>query len=140
MFCTNCGKETPEGTAVCPNCGKAISQPAAAIPAATAKKFCRNCGAMMEGGATVCPACGASQMGAAPAGVPPGGGKDFLTALLLCIFVGWIGAHRFYTGHTGIGIVQALTLGGCGIWALIDLIMIATGSYRDANGYPLVKH
>lgn len=66
--------------------------------------------------------------------------KQWLTALLLCLFLGALGGHRFYTGHTGIGIVQLLTLGGCGIWALIDLVMIATGSFTDANGQPLAKN
>jgi TM2 domain-containing membrane protein YozV len=65
--------------------------------------------------------------------------KDWLTTLLLCIFLGWLGVHRFYTGHIVIGVIQLLTVGGCGIWALIDLIMIITDSYRDSNGLPLVK-
>ena len=65
--------------------------------------------------------------------------RDFLTTLLLAIFVGGFGVHRFYTGHTGIGIAQLLTLGGCGIWTIIDIIMIATGSFKDAQGQPLLK-
>ena len=65
--------------------------------------------------------------------------KDWLITLLLCIFVGGLGIHRFYTGHIGIGIVQLLTLGGCGIWTLIDLIMIVTDKYTDAQGQPLLK-
>ncbi len=65
--------------------------------------------------------------------------KDWLTTLLLCLFAGALGVHRFYTGHTGIGIAQLLTLGGCGIWSLIDLITIITGSYTDAEGRPLQK-
>ena len=65
--------------------------------------------------------------------------KDWTTTLLLCIFLGWLGVHRFYTGHIVIGIVQLLTAGGCGIWVLIDFIMILTDSYRDSNGFPLVR-
>jgi len=65
--------------------------------------------------------------------------KDWLTALLLCIFLGGFGAHRFYTGHTGTGVVQLLTLGGCAVWAIIDLVQIITGNFRDANGQPLLK-
>ncbi len=65
--------------------------------------------------------------------------KDWLTALLLCFFLGMFGAHRFYTGRITTGIVMALTLGGCGLWILIDLAMIIVGSYRDSNGLPLLK-
>jgi TM2 domain-containing membrane protein YozV len=65
--------------------------------------------------------------------------KDWLTTLLLCIFLGFLGVHRFYTGHIVVGLIQLFTFGGCGIWWLIDLIMIATGSFTDSNGLPLLK-
>jgi hypothetical protein len=65
--------------------------------------------------------------------------KDWLITLLLCLFVGWLGIHRFYTGHILIGVIQLLTFGGCGVWMLVDLILIVTDNYKDANGYPLVK-
>ncbi len=65
--------------------------------------------------------------------------KDWMTTLLLAIFLGGLGVHRFYTGYTGIGIAQLLTGGGCGIWAIIDIIQIATGKFVDANGQPLLK-
>lgn len=64
----------------------------------------------------------------------PEGGKSQLVALLLAIFAGGLGIHRFYLGYTGIGIIQLLTAGGCGIWALIDAIMIATGDLKPKNG------
>ena len=60
--------------------------------------------------------------------------KDWLVTLLLCIFLGGIGAHRFYAGKIGTGILQLITVGGCGIWALIDLIMIITGKFEDKDG------
>jgi TM2 domain-containing membrane protein YozV len=62
------------------------------------------------------------------------GGKSQLVALILVIFVGVLGIHRFYLGYTGIGILQLLTGGGCGIWALIDLIRIATGDLKPKDG------
>ena len=69
----------------------------------------------------------------------PGQQKDWLTTLLFCIFLGGLGGHRVYTGYTGIGVAQLLTLGGCGIWAIIDLINIITGKFVDANGQALLK-
>lgn len=64
------------------------------------------------------------------------GQKSQLVALLLAILVGALGIHRFYLGYTAIGIVQLLTLGGCGVWALIDLIRIAMGDLGPADGRP----
>ncbi|MBT5738970.1 MAG: TM2 domain-containing protein [Planctomycetes bacterium] len=65
--------------------------------------------------------------------------KDFVPTVLLCIFLGGLGVHRFYVGKVGTGLLMLFTLGGFGIWALIDLIMIVTGSFRDADGL-LVKN
>ena len=63
--------------------------------------------------------------------------KDWLTTLLLCIFLGGLGVHRFYAGKIGTGILQLITVGGCGIWTLVDLIMIITGSFTDKDGNPI---
>ena len=64
----------------------------------------------------------------------PGEGKSQLIALILCIFVGVLGIHRFYLGYTMEGVVQLLTAGGCGIWTLIDLVRIITGDLKPKDG------
>ena len=55
--------------------------------------------------------------------------KNWLITLLLSIFLGYLGIHRFYAGKIGTGILQLITGGGFGIWALIDIIVIATGNF-----------
>jgi TM2 domain-containing membrane protein YozV/ribosomal protein L40E len=103
------------------------------------EKYCAECGALIKSKAEICPNCGVRQL------------KQFnisnedkseqrnrwLTVLLLCWFLGIFGIHRFYSGHTGIGIAQLLTLGGCGIWTLIDFIIIVSGNFKDAQGNPI---
>lgn len=61
-------------------------------------------------------------------------GSSQLIALLLCLFVGGLGIHRFYLGYTTEGVIQLLTAGGCGIWSLIDLIRIITGDLQPKSG------
>lgn len=113
--------------------------------------FCANCGAEIDDKAVICVKCGVSttnlKQDAAPTssntstpfGQAPEGSFDWLTTLLLCLFLGNFGVHSFYTKKTGAGVGQLLTLGGCGIWTLIDFIMILMGSFRDGNGNALYK-
>ena len=65
--------------------------------------------------------------------------KEWMTALLLSIFLGGLGVDRFYLGYSGLGIAKLLTLGGCGIWSIIDIISIAQNKMPDAEGRPLKK-
>ncbi len=65
--------------------------------------------------------------------------KERLVALILCFFLGGLGVHRFYVGKVGSGIVQILTLGGLGIWVLLDLISIFCGAFQDNEGRFLRK-
>jgi hypothetical protein len=63
--------------------------------------------------------------------------KEWVTAIILSVVLGSLGIDRFYLGYTGLGIAKLLTLGGCGIWALIDLVLIAMRNVPDAQGKPL---
>lgn len=63
--------------------------------------------------------------------------KDFMLAAMLSLFVGWLGVDRFYLGRAGTGILKLITLGGLGLWYLIDLILILTGNMKDNFGQAL---
>ena len=60
--------------------------------------------------------------------------NTWLVTLLLCLFVGFLGIHRFYVGKSGTGFLQIITFGGFGLWVLIDLIMIVMGKFTDKEG------
>lgn len=65
--------------------------------------------------------------------------KRILPAALLCFLVGVFGAHRFYVGKIGTAVAMLLTLGGLGVWMLVDFILIVTGSFKDENGVRITK-
>jgi hypothetical protein len=60
--------------------------------------------------------------------------RSRLVAAVLCFLFGVVGAHRFYVGKTGTGILMIFTVGGLGFWAMIDLILILFGVFRDVEG------
>lgn len=71
-------------------------------------------------------------------GIVPGVSRSSrTTALLLCIFLGGAGAHRFYVGKVGTGILYLCTLGLCGIGWVVDLILLSMGLFRDEFSLPL---
>ena len=123
MYCRNCGKAIDGKAVVCVACG---------VPPARERKFCQHCGAPTDPKAEVCVKCGVRLVSAQE-------GRDWLVTLILSVLVGGLGVDRFYTGYVGLGILKLLTGGGCGIWWLIDVILIATGKYKDSDGRPLAK-
>ncbi len=132
MYCANCG--TQYNGNFCPNCGEP----------AQIKRYCANCGTeIADVRLANCPACGAplaqqpgqtyqQPMYAQPnviinniqAGGCLGRPKSKWVAFLLCLFLGYLGAHRFYEGKIGTGILYLCTFGLLGIGVIVDLICI----------------
>ena len=65
--------------------------------------------------------------------------KFILPTFFLCLLFGLFGAHRFYVGKIPTGVLQLITLGGLGIWTLIDLVMIICGFFTDSEGNPITQ-
>ena len=131
MFCKNCGNPIDPQAAICVKCGFAKG---------TGTNFCHNCGQATQPGASICTSCGFALTGAAAGGEQ----KSKLVALLLAFFLGGFGGHDFYLGYTKNAVIKIIltvcTGVGGGIWALIDLIRLLTGSlHTDANGNELKK-
>ncbi len=96
--------------------------------------YCTNCGAEIEDGSTVCPRCGENIQEAIAVAQAP---KNWILATVCNMFFGCFGAHRFYTGHIGIGVAQLLTLGGLGFWSFVDGLLLCFNLYKDPNGNEL---
>jgi len=95
-------------------------------------KFCTACSDIIDRMAVVCPKCGVMQP--TPNGLTLGSEKRLLPAFLLAFLLGPFGAHRFYVGKPVTAILMLLTLGGLGIWVLVDLVMIIVGAFKDGDG------
>lgn len=105
-------------------------------------KFCQNCGSLLPEDAVRCPHCGLQGIVSRDPitdSLSPNVGRSWVVTLLLAVLFPLFGVHRMYTGDVFLGFLQLLTLGGCGIWWLVDVMMILIGSYRDAEGRELVK-
>ncbi len=128
MYCRNCGKEligTPE---ICLGCG--------AKPL-VGSRFCHACGAKTSPLAEFCTKCGAKLgVKTLDTNVSP---KSRLAVTLLAWFLGQLGIHRFYLEKYGTAILMLFTLGGLGIWAIIDFIIAVTGNMKDKDGKPITN-
>lgn len=78
-----------------------------------------------------------SHSSVAPPPSQPAGQKSYVTASLLSLFLGELGVDRFYLGYVGLGLAKLFTLGGLGIWALIDCLLITFGKVKAKDGQPL---
>jgi len=123
MFCRNCGKELTGTPEICLGCG--------AKPL-VGSSFCQACGVKTSPLAEFCVKCGAGLGAKAVAGDVSE--KSRLATTLLAWFLGQFGAHRFYLGKIGTAILMIFTLGGLGIWVLIDLIYAVSGNMKDKEG------
>ena len=104
------------------------------------KKYCQTCGKEILKEAEICVHCGCRQASI----TTPANNNTWLITLLLCIFLGCLGIHRFYVGKTGSGIAMLLItilIGWLGIgfiitgiWAFVDFIMILTSNFTNSNG------
>jgi len=117
--CISCGAAIAADAELCPECGVAQTRlPASGAEHRTAdEKHCTNCGAVINRDAELCPECGVRQtvgMGDADEGEGP----DRVTAALLALLLGGIGAHRFYLGQTGIGVLYL-----CFSWTLVPALV-----------------
>ncbi len=120
MFCRNCGKKLIGSPEICLNCG---AKPLAGT------NFCNGCGASTTPLTEICVKCGIRLAKAIE--VSP---KSRLAVTLLSVLPGCFGiagVHRFYLGKIGTGIAMLLTLGGLGIWTLIDFIFAVSGRMKD---------
>jgi hypothetical protein len=95
----------------------------------TTTKLCTKCGKEIDNTTLFCPNCGSKQT--SDEIVSPCSG---VTAWVLCIFLGYFGAHRFYVGKIFTGILMLLTFGGLGIWYVYDYFSIPCRNFTDAQG------
>ncbi|MDR1298550.1 MAG: NINE protein [Deltaproteobacteria bacterium] len=106
---------------------------------------CPYCHSQVSPGAAECPSCradlaslgGVYQQQPHDSDAGYSSPKSQLAVILLCFFLGGLGIHRFYVGRWGLGILLLITLGGLGVWVIIDFVLAVLGKIRDADGLPV---
>lgn len=109
--------------------------------------YCPQCGEKMDADQRYCTSCGwdaeapeepppLPQRGPveSPRDLGPASDKNRLTALLLCVLLGWLGAHRFYIDKVGTGLLFLISFGFLGVGVIYDAVMLATGELKDGEG------
>ena len=121
MYCRNCARQLADDAAFCVGCGQ---------PPLVGTRFCSQCGNEWTPGGVACTHCGTRLTASVS-------DKDLGTTAVLSMYLGVFGVDRFYLGYTGLGILKLCTLGGCGIWALVDKLLVILKKLPDAQGRPL---
>jgi len=111
-----------------------------------AKVFCHRCGSPMTPQDRFCRRCGGDTAPGTAAAAPPAqtaltnaSDRSRLAAALLCFFIGIFGAHRFYAGKIGTGLLWMFTLGLLTFGWLFDMILILLGEFKDAEGRKITR-
>ena len=127
-YCKFCGQVIDADCVICPKCGKQVEE----------IKYSRQDNIIINNNNNASSSASASAMFGNASNVSP---KSWLVTLLLCLFLGTIGIHRFYVGKIGTGILMILLLmtGISAIWAVIDLILIILGKFKDKQGLLITR-
>lgn len=127
-YCKFCGQVIDADCVICPKCGKQVEE----------IKYSRPDNIIINNNNNASSSASASAMFGNASNVSP---KSWLVTLLLCLFLGAIGIHRFYVGKIGTGILMILLLmtGISAIWAIIDLILIILGKFKDKQGLLITR-
>ncbi len=139
LSCSNCGAPLPTAetpTLTCQYCGTAMVNPfhqkAGSTPPNLAMPQINITVSNVIGG-TAQSVSGVPSFSAPTTSAP----RSWWVTVLLALFFGVFGAHRFYTGHIVFGLIQLFTFGGFGIWWVVDLLLLVSGNYHDKHGRAL---